>query len=173
MTCDKGHPQITNRSNHSPQKKHPPVVWEYALFLSVEKSNRMTKGQVTWKEMNNVRIGISSNNDFSNSRRPCVGRGHWDEGPVFPRGRWVRSRAFHWSSWVFRKMSTSSSASAISSICVEVGPMVSPWLWGQPPSGAFLQNVPVLQKLSTCYSWVWSKRQCSSFLLLNRSDILP
>lgn len=173
MTWDKGHSHITNRSNHSPHRKCPPIVWNYVLFLSVEKSNRITNGQVTWKETNNVRVGISSNIDFSNSKGPRVSRGHRDEGPVFPRGWWVRSRTFHWSSWVFRKMSTSFSASAISPICVEVGSVVSPQLWGHHPSGACLQNLPVLQKLSTCYSWVWSKRQCSSFLLLlNQSDIL-
>lgn len=149
-----------------------PAVWKYGLFLSVEKSDQITDGQVTWKEMNNVRVGISSNINFSNSRGPRLSRGHRDEGAVFPGGWQGRSRTFHWSSWVFGKMSTSSSASAIGPVCVEVRSKVSPPWWGHHPSGAGLENVPALQKLSACYSWSQSKRPCSSFLLLYRSDIL-
>lgn len=167
MTCDKGHSRIANQSNHSPHRKcpppPPPVVRKYALCHSLGKSNQIANGQVTWKEMNNVRIGISSNINFSNSREPRLSGGHRDEGPVFICGWRVRRRSFHWRSWVFGKMSTFSSTSAISSICMDVEPMVSPHLWVHHPSGACLQNMLVLQKLSTCYSWVRSKRQYSSF----------
>lgn len=127
MTCNKGHSHNTNRSNHSPQRKCPPAVWKYVLFLSVEKSNQITDGQVTCKEMNNVRVGISSNINFSNSRGPRLRRGHRDEGAVLPGGWQGRSWTFQWSSWVFGKTPTSSPASAIGPVCVEVR------IKGEPP----------------------------------------
>lgn len=139
-----------------------PAVFKHALFLSVEKSNQITNGQVTWKETINIRVGISSNINFSNFRDPRLSRGHWDEGPEFLCGWGPRSITFHWSGWVFRKMSTSSSTFAISPICVEAESMVNPHLWGHHPADACLQNSQMLQKLSIRYSRVRSKRPCTS-----------